>query len=137
MDVRHDNRGISAVAIILLGMMALSVVLLDGISINLKQKEEARAAVAAGLQRAVALCGNPAERLPEDCPIVAVYQCDANYILTSDCMGVGDVLLSGSGEYVAWCGYASIDTAVRECGRYWLDAEGNDCTLGNNLCSDL
>lgn len=137
MSLLYDKRGISAVAIILLGLMALSVVLLDGISINLKQKEQARAAEVAGKQRATALCGNVAEQLPRECPIIEVFQCDASFILRSNCIGVGDILLNSKGEYVAWCGYTSIDTEVRECGRYWINDNGDDCMLSNNLCGEL
>lgn len=132
MKLTKDARGVSAVSIILLGLLALSVVLLNGTSITLKNKEKARSHQ--GLNVATSYCSKTNPVFPAECKVTKVYACDGNYLLRSGCLGVGDVILNQRGEFVGWCGYTSLEGAKVDCGQYWINQAGNDCTKSKNLC---
>jgi len=127
-----DKRGISVFSIMLLALLVLSVVLLNGISIVIRQKEKIQ--LQKGKRIAISYCAQSYEKFPPECKITKVFQCDNKYLLRSSCLGVGDVVLNQQGKYVKWCGYTSLDGRGIDCGQYWIDAEGNDCTQFKNLC---
>lgn len=129
-----DNRGVTAYSIMLLALLVLSLVLLNGIAITLKQNQKTQANIPIGLETAVNYCGITHRIFPSECIINRVYECDGNYILRSGCLGVGDVILDKDGDYANWCGYTSLEGALPNCGDYWIDVTGKDCTKSNNLC---
>ncbi len=118
----------------LLALLVLSLVLLNGISISLKNNREARANIATGLEIAISYCGGTHQIFPSACIINRVFECDGNFILRSGCLGVGDIILNKNGEYANWCGYTSLEGALPNCGEYLIDVTGKDCTKYNNLC---
>ena len=134
MKLIKDNRGVTAYSIMLLALLVLALVLLNGISISLKNNEKARASVKTGTDVAINYCGATHQIFPRECIITRVYECDGNFILRSGCLGVGDVILNKNGEYANWCGYTSLDGELPNCGEYWLDVYGQDCIESNNLC---
>jgi len=134
MNILNDKRGVSAMSIMLLALLVLSVVLLNGISITLKNNEAVEAQETIGIRTALGYCNKSHEKHPIECNITEIYRCDSNYLLRSACYGVGDIILSNSGDYVRWCGYASLDGQRSDCGRYWFNEKGKDCTKFNNLC---
>jgi len=79
-------------------------------------------------------CQQLHENYPPTCPITKIYQCDDYYILGSDCLGTGDLIVDSQGNLLSWCGYTAIDTKSTDCGEYWLDKSGANCTETNNLC---
>jgi len=134
MKLINDNRGVTAFAIMLLALLVLTLVLLNGISISLNKKNQAQTNIVAGEEIAISYCGNSHQIFPPGCLISRVYECDGNYLLRSGCLGVGDVILDKDGEYANWCGYTSLEGKPSNCGEYWIDVHGDDCTESNNLC---
>ncbi|MDD5040318.1 MAG: hypothetical protein PHY34_04175 [Patescibacteria group bacterium] len=130
----RDRRGVQAVSIILFGLLALSVVLLNAISITVNQRKHAAAMERSGETAAISFCGTAHSRFPEQCLVARAYQCGGTYILQSNCIGVGEVILDKNGDFLKWCGYATLDQTAPDCGRYWMDAQGRDCTATKNLC---
>ncbi|MFA6553768.1 MAG: hypothetical protein WCT27_05055 [Patescibacteria group bacterium] len=130
MTHQQDQRGVGMQAIILFGTLALAVVLLNGIAINVKQNERAQS----GKSTARGYCGQPYEKLPAECSITEVYSCGTHYLLKNNCLGTGEVVLAANGAFQAWCGYTALDGTPVSCQSYWLDSQGNDCRLTNNLC---
>ncbi|MFH0804891.1 MAG: hypothetical protein V1916_01705 [Patescibacteria group bacterium] len=131
MGIHRNQRGVSALFITLFGLLALSVVLLDGIAVSAQQRREAQA----GTRVATNNCGQMHVVFPAQCPITAVYRCGGRYILRTDCVGVGDVVLDSRGGYQGWCGYTSFDGPSPTCQGYNTDHTGTDCTKGTNLCT--
>lgn len=127
-----NMRGVSALSIILLGMVVLSVVLLNSISIFLQEKEDNQ--LPAGEEIAVSYCKQGHEKIPPSCTITTVYKCGTKYLLGSSCLGVGNIILDQQGEFISWCGYTSLDEAPEDCNQYLVDEEGNECVKTNNLC---
>ncbi|MFA5051608.1 MAG: hypothetical protein WC544_00925 [Patescibacteria group bacterium] len=127
---RHDQRGVSMMAIILFGTLSLSVVLLNAIAINIDQNTHAQS----GRKTAVGFCGQPHPNLPAGCQVSEVYNCGDHYLLKNNCLGTGDIVLDINGKFVNWCGYASLDGPATSCQAYWRDAKGQDCRLTKNLC---
>jgi len=133
MKLIFNQKGVSATAIILLGLLALSVVLLDGTSIALK-KQEANASQR-GQTFATSYCGATHEKFPPECLVNRVYNCRGGYLLRSACAGVGDVVLDQAGHFSKWCGYTAIGTTTAaNCSQYLLNSDGSDCTKTKNLC---
>ncbi|MBU0597989.1 hypothetical protein KKF61_03245 [Patescibacteria group bacterium] len=118
----------------LLGLLALSFVLLDGITIKVNQ---VLANAQQGREAALGQCFNVHDKFPRDCIVNQVYRCDKTYIIRTDCLGVGDVILNNQGEYQNWCGYTALDGAQPQCGQYLIDEAGRDCLAGKNLCLKL
>jgi len=135
--LRKNNYGVSSFAIMLLALLVLTVVLVDGIAISVKKNEEAKAGIMTGEQIALNYCSQSHEIFPVQCKISRVYKCDEYYILRTGCIGVGDVIINNNGEYVNWCGYTSLEGEAPECGQYWIDIYGQDCTENNNLCLNI
>jgi len=129
-----DNLGVSSFGIMLLALLVLTVVLVDGIAISMRKNEQANADLKSGEQTAVGYCSQSHEIFPEQCKISRVYKCNEYYILRTGCIGVGDVILNSQGKYANWCGYTSLEGDAPECGQYWIDVYGQDCTETNNLC---
>lgn len=127
-----DKRGVSAMSIMLLALLVLSVVLLNGTSIAIKSKEKTESQQ--GKNVAISYCAKANPVFPAECKITKVYQCDSNFLLRSGCIGAGDIILNQLGEFVKWCGYTSLEGVQADCGKYWIDAQDNDCTKSNNLC---
>ncbi len=129
-----NNRGVSSFAIMLLALLVFTVVLIDGIAITVRKNEQARTGIKSGEQIAMDYCDQMYEIFPEQCKISRVYMCDEYYILRTGCIGVGDVIINNQGKFINWCGYTSLDGEAPECGEYWIDVYGQDCTENNNLC---
>ena len=136
MNLLFKNKsGVTSFAIRLMALLVLTVVLIDGIAISVRKNETARAGVKTGEQIAVDYCSQTHDKFPEQCKVSRVFKCDEYYILRTGCNGVGDVIINAKGEFVNWCGYTSLDGNTPECGDYWIDVYGNDCTEeDNNLC---
>jgi len=132
MDLSKNKKGVTATAIILLGLLALSVVLLDGTAIALGNKNKKK--TDQGKKVAISYCTKANPAFPAECRVSRVYKCDDIFILRTGCSGVGDVIINSTGEFVSWCGYTALGEETAECGKYWLDAKGFDCTQTNNLC---
>lgn len=132
-----NESGISSFAIMLLALLVLTVVLIDGIAITVRKNEKAKVEVKSGKQIARDYCSQSYEIFPEQCKISRVYKCDEYYILRTGCIGVGDVIINSRGEYINWCGYTSLDSEPPDCGEYWIDIHGQDCTEDNNLCLNI
>ena len=116
-------------SIILLGLLSLSVVLLNGISITINQKNASREKIIS------AYCFNGSNLYPPGCNITKINRCGNNYILGSDCLGVGNIIVNNDGKILDWCGYTSFDsTPAPDCSNYQVDARGNNCLLTKNLC---
>lgn len=130
MTIHTDQRGVGLQATILFGTLVLAVVLLNGIAINVKQNEKAQN----GKSIAVGYCGQTQKNLPPECTITEVFSCGDHYVLKNNCLGTGDVILTGGGAFQAWCGYTSLDGAAVSCQPYWRDPQGRDCQLTKNLC---
>ena len=128
----QDKTGVSAMSIMLLALLVLSVVLLNGTAIAVKGKEKTESQQ--GKNVAVSYCSKSNPVFPVECKITKVYKCGNNFLLRSGCIGVGDIILNQRGEFVEWCGYTSLEGTRVECGKYWIDDKGNDCTKSNNLC---
>lgn len=133
MNLAKNKKGISVNSIILLGLLALSVVLLNGISISVK-RAEAGQAKKSDLETVTSYCWRPHEKFPSECSITKIFACDSGYLATTDCFGVGDLILDKSGNYAGWCGYTVFGEPEEDCGRYWIDSGGKDCFKSNNLC---
>ncbi len=129
-----NQKGVSSFAIILLALLVLVVVLANGIAISVRKDKVAQADQLSGLEIALSYCSSTHEKFPEQCKVSRVYQCDSNYLLRTGCIGVGDVILSKSGDFVRWCGYTSLEGEAPSCGTYWVDTSGSDCTKTKNLC---
>ncbi len=121
----------SSTAIILFGLLALTVVLANAIVITANEQN----AIAAGRNTALGYCGESHPRHPDGCIITGLYQCEDYYILQSNCIGVGDVILDKQGATVDWCGYTSLDTPAPTCQYYRYDNQGANCLQSNNLCT--
>lgn len=134
MPERSEQSGFPGMWIILLGLLALSAVLLDGIAITLQKAEAERSRERSGREIAVSYCGRPHERHPETCSIAEVYHCDSHFLLRTTCPGVGDVVLDSDGHYLDWCGYNSLDGPAPTCSRYVIQPDGAVCTQTTNLC---
>ncbi|MDP2684127.1 MAG: hypothetical protein Q8P20_03650 [bacterium] len=132
-----NNLGVSSFAIMLLALIVLTVVLVNGIAISMRNNEQANAGLKSGEQIATDYCLQSHEIFPEQCKISRVYKCNEYFILRTGCIGVGDVIINNKGEYINWCGYTSLEGQTPECGQYWIDVYGNDCTENNNLCLNI
>lgn len=137
MKLLKNNKGVSSFAIMLLALLVLTVVLIDGIAISIRKNEEAKAGIKSGEKIATDYCSQKHEIFPEQCTITHVYKCNEYYILRTSCIGVGDVIINNQGKYINWCGYTSLDRDNPECGQYWIDIYGHDCTETNNLCLNI
>ena len=134
LNLFSNNRGVSSFIIMLLALLVLTVVLIDGIAITVRKNEQAQASIKTGEQIAIDYCSQSYEIFPEQCKVSRVYKCDEYFILRTGCIGVGDVIINNKGEYINWCGYTSLDGDSPDCGEYWIDIYGQDCTETNNLC---
>lgn len=118
-------------AIMLFGLLVLSVVLLDGMAISVNAPEQALA------NRNVVrrmYCHKAYGTFPPQCLVTAMYSCGDHYILQSSCLGVGEVIVGERGQFQAWCGYNAFGTKSPDCQPYRLDARRRDCTKTDNLC---
>jgi hypothetical protein len=127
MPEHHPSIGISARTIMLFGLLALTVVLVDAIAILQSEGDQQQT----GKARAISYCGKTHEKFPSQCPITQVRQCGQAYLLQSDCIGVGNIILSSRGTFLDWCGYNTLDTAGKDCGQY---INSTDCIGNINLC---
>lgn len=127
----HDNRGVTGLTIILFGLLTLAVVLLNGIAMTAQGKAHQRAQE----QKVAGYCSQTHEKLPPECRITEVFRCGERYILRSNCLGVGDVIVGREGQLVTWCGYSSLNAPSQDCRPYLSDKKGRDCTKTNNLCA--
>ncbi|MBI5037239.1 MAG: hypothetical protein HZC01_00815 [Candidatus Kerfeldbacteria bacterium] len=119
--------GISARWIILFGLLALSLVLLNGIAINVNQANPDK-------EIAERFCGQRHAQYPIECQVDQVFGCADHYVLRSTCVGVGDVVVKASGETILWCGYTTFGGAESpSCDAYERIAAGQTC-LTHNLC---
>lgn len=132
----RNQLGVSSMSIILLGLLALSVVLLDGIAISVNQKNARIQKNALQEKIYSAYCFNDSIYYPPGCNITKINKCDNHFVLSSDCLGVGNIVVNNDGKVVVWCGYTSFDSKpAPDCGKYQVDAQGNNCLLTKNLCS--
>jgi hypothetical protein len=127
-----NQQGVSSLSIILFGLLTLSLVLLDGISITLNNNETYR--LLKGKEKATASCFKANDKFPPECYATSVYKCDSRYILDSNCLGVGNVILDKFGDYYAWCGYNSLEGNNVACGKLIKNKNGGDCLKTKNLC---
>lgn len=119
----------SARFIILFGLLALSVVLLNAIAITINQHND-------GDVVAQRYCGQSHQRYPLDCTIDGVFDCSDHYVMRSTCFGVGDIIVDQHGTFIDWCGYAVFGGSQSgSCDRYEIDPQGNRCAIANNLCN--
>lgn len=128
----NNQRGIASASIILFGLLALTVVLINGISIGVQRINDT--ATEKGLNTVVSYCHQHHEKYPQTCLVDEIYPCRESYIFRSNCIGVGDVIYNNKGEFMDWCGYTSLDGSGVACSTYWLDEKGNDCLKNKNLC---
>lgn len=126
-----NQQGISALSIILLGMLALSVVLLDAISINLQQRS---ALAEQHTSVADQYCFRSHEKYPPECNVTSVQHCGQYFMLTSNCLGTGVVIVNSQGEYLDWCGYTTLEGVPTSCGQLTIDSQGKNCANAKNLC---
>jgi len=132
-----NNFGFSSFSIMLLALLVLTLVLVNGIAITVRNDARANTGIMSAYEIATRYCSQTHEIYPEQCKISRVYKCDEYYILSTGCIGVGDVIVNNKGEYLNWCGYTSLDGDSPECGEYWIDVYGQDCTQSNNLCLNI
>ncbi len=120
----------------LLALLVLAVVLLNGISISIKQQEQARAAVrnSSTVNIAQTFCNTSYSVFPQECKISKVFQCGSQYLLETNCHGVGKVILDQSGKEKVWCDFTSFEGTWVECSEYWETESGDTCPITNNLC---
>lgn len=128
--IGKDQRGLTMTAIILFGTLSLSVVLLNAIAINVKQSEQMHQ----GKDVALGYCGQAHPNLPTGCLVTEVYNCGDHYLLKNNCLGTGDVAIDKYGNFMNWCGFASLDGPSTSCQAYWQDPQGRDCRQTKNLC---
>mgnify|MGYP001571134013 CR=1 FL=1 len=128
-----NQRGITMVSIILFGLLVLSVVLVNYISINTKRISWLESHKAERI--ATSYCGHPFPLLPEECPITAVFRCGKQAIMRNNCLGTGEALINERGKFVALCGQTTFGSVTTSCGTYWQDSQGTDCRATNNLCT--
>ena len=123
-------------SIILLGLLSLSVVLLAGIAISVNQKN-ARNQINARQEKIIsAYCFNDSIYFPPGCNIITINKCDNHFVLSSDCLGVGNIIVDNNGKVIVWCGYTSFDSQpAPDCSKYKVDTQGNNCLLSKNLCN--
>ncbi len=126
----NNNKGVSATAIILFGLLCLTLVLVDIISIQTSQAKKTQAIVA----RASRYCGQNHQKFPLQCPVTRVFDCAGYFILQTDCLGVGNVILNGQAEFKDWCGYNSLDTQAQSCVESLNSARWQSCLESDNLC---
>ena len=136
MSLHDDQRGVTVFAIMLLALLVLAVVLLNGISISVKQQEQARAAAgsSASVNIAQTFCNKSYRVFPQECRISKIFQCDSQYLLETNCLGVGKVILYKSGNEKVWCDFTSFEGTRVECSAYWKTENGSACAMINNLC---
>ncbi len=124
-----SSAGVSPRWIILFGTLALTLVLVNGIMLTLADQADHGTSVAAQY------CGQSHERFPVECSVTGVYDCDSHYVLQSDCIGVGEVVLDREGTMIAWCGYTAFDAPTSpSCIKYNRTPEGTNCVT-TNLCN--
>ena len=135
MSLHDDQRGVTVFAIMLLALLVLTVVLLNGISISIKQQEQARAAGnGAPVNITQTFCNTSYRIFPPECRISKIFQCDSQYLLETNCIGVGKVILYESGSEKVWCDFTSFEGTRVECTEYWTTEKGGACPVTNNLC---
>ncbi|MFZ6035787.1 MAG: hypothetical protein ACOYUK_01470 [Patescibacteria group bacterium] len=121
--------GISARWIILFGLLALAMVLLDGIALSVNRGDSAD-------DRAESYCATVPRQFPAECPVTQVYACGQRYIVRSECVGVGDLIIDQQGSVISWCGYTTFDaTQAPDC-RPYETHQGELCPPTHNLCSN-
>jgi len=125
-----DQRGVTMMAIILFGTLALSVVLVNSIAIKTNQQQHATR----GKSVVVGYCSHTQSSLPPECTISEAYACGDHYMLRNNCLGTGDIVLDSHGAFVAHCGFTSLDGTAPSCTAYWTDPSGQDCHNHKNLC---
>jgi hypothetical protein len=125
-----NNKGVSATAIILFGLLSLTLVLVDIISIQTSQAKKTQANVV----QATRYCGQNHEKFPPQCPVTKTFDCAGYFILQTDCLGVGNVILDGQAEFQEWCGYNSLDTQAQSCAESLDSARWQGCLESDNLC---
>lgn len=132
-----NNSGVTSFAIMLLALLVLTVVLVNGIAISVRQDKQAKNSIKTSAEITAYYCFNPYQIFPEQCKISQVFKCDNEYILRTECIGVGDVIIDNQGVYKNWCGYTSLEGQAPDCGEYWIDSNGDICTESNNLCLNI
>lgn len=123
-----NQSGISSATIILFGLLVLTVVLVDALSIIYHHDNEQNAVTASILK----YCGKTYPAYPPQCPITKIYDCDENYVLQNDCLGTGTVVLTAAGRQTSWCDYTSFDTEPTKC--LTVKPNINNCFSLQNLC---
>ncbi len=125
-----NQKGISTVAIMLFGVLTLTVVVANGIVFSVEEQER----LANGEEIARSYCTKNPEQYPSVCSVSSVVACENWYVVSSDCLGVGHVIYDTYGNYLAWCGYNSLDGQAVACDKYLTDSKGNNCLTLPNLC---
>ena len=127
----NNHKGISAMSVILFGLLSLTLVLVNIISIQTSQAKKTRA----GLTKAVQYyCGTNHEKFPSECLVTKTFDCSGYYILQTDCLGVGNVILDNRTEFLDWCGYNSLDTQAKSCAESLDSSKWQTCLKSDNLC---
>lgn len=124
-----NQSGISSSTIILFGLLVLTVVLVDAMSI-IYHRDNKREAVTTSI---ISYCGKAYPVFPVQCPITRIYLCGQDYLLNNDCSGTGTVIINSDGRQTGWCDYTSLDSKPTKC--LSLKPDINNCFLLSNLCA--
>ncbi len=140
MTFRHvlakDHRGVSVTALMVFVVFAFTVVLANGIVLN--ANTQARAAVekiiTRGEDEVRSFCGQSYNSGEPNCTLDRVVRCGKQYVLTSECPGLDEVLFNSRGEVVGTCSTSGGEFTRRQCEEKITPLILSQCIQNENLC---
>lgn len=130
-----DQRGISPTSVLVFVVFALSIVVANGIIMNVNKQRRAVLAQSkiGGFEIATSLCGKTYNPSAPECTIVTATSCGDYFVLQSDCGDTQPVLLSPSGEILGMCGGEQL--SLDRCEKYLKPYSLMTCLVQENLCA--
>ncbi len=134
--IAHDTRGISGTTLLLFVVFVLSVVLANGIAMNLSNRKKAEIALAkvSGFKVVSSLCGKAYNPATPECLIGKATSCGSYFLLQSDCTDQDEVLLNTDGETLGVCSTSEAKFNKSKCEKLLSPYTVATCLQQGNLC---
>lgn len=131
-----DKRGVGSVALLIFVVFVLSIVIVNGIMININSRQKAQLAQAkiVGFDVVTDMCGRPYNQQIPECQISVATSCGGFFLLQSDCFDTAPVLLNASGEVLGVCVTEGEGLSQERCEKFLKPYTLRTCLMEENLC---